>query len=308
MKQNNNNTKISTWTLWAPLKFSFLCFGLIFLSASINTFVLERLFAPNISHSIFITLTTIVFIFSLIFLIKKLPIKKMDQRSFISLHIAQTLITTICFYTLTYFLIYNTQTFMIKMTLMATHSIGLFFITMLLFGLITLYISGVYFSNIYAKFRRIQDLNIPTWKIIFIIPFGFSALWIPGFLMKPDNKQQTITSNNKTYNKFIDWVLTNTTNIVSVFIFITLLSTLLFGITPVLLTFIFALIYGIWTLQIGEKKFKQKISGQYSTVAMIINIVMILTIIVFSTFASHTSDSVTINISDTDEITQTTQG
>lgn len=308
MKKDNNTTKISNWILWAPLKFGLLFFGLAFLATTINTFVLERFFTPNVSQPIFITLTTIVLVYGLLFLAKKLPVKKMDRYSFISLHIAQTLITTICFYALTYLLIHNPESVMLKLTTMASQSVGLFITTMLLFGIILSYISGVYFSNLYAKFRRIQDLNIPTWKIILTIPFGFSALWVPGFLMNTNNKQQTVTTNNKKYNKLVNWIISNTTNTVSAFIFITLVSALLFGITSVLLTFIFALIYGIWTLQIGEKNFKKIIPNKYSSVAIIINIILIVSVIGFSIFASKNTQSLTINISDTQAISETIQG
>lgn len=306
--QENNTSKISNWILWAPLKFGLLFFGLIFLATTINAFVLERFFTPNISQSIFIILISIALGYSAIFLAKKLPIKKMDRKSFISLHIAQTLITTICFYILTYFLIYNMQSIMFKMTIMAAQSVITFFITMLAFGVIFSYITGVYFSNLYAKFRRIQDFNIPTWKIILSLPFGFSALWIPGFLLESSSKQHTVITNNKKYNKLINWTLNNPTNTVSVFIFITLFSILLFGVTPVLLTFIFALIYGIWTLQIGAKKFKQIIPNKYSTFAVIINIVLIVSVIGFGIFAAKEPQPLTINISDTHEITETIQG
>lgn len=308
MKKNDNTTKISNWILWAPLKFSFLFFCLVFLTATINTFVLERFFTLNVSQLIFITLISIVLVYSLLFLAKKLPVKKMDRHSFISLHIAQTLITTICFYVLTYLLIHNSESIMLKITIMASQSGGLFIITMLLFGIILSYISGVYFSNLYAKFRRIQDLNIPIWKIILSIPFGFSALWVPGFLMESNDKHHTVTVKNKSYNKLINWTLGSTTNTVSVFIFITLVSTLLFGITPILLTFIFALIYGIWALQIGTKNFKQRIPGKYSTIAIIVNIILLLTITVSSIFTTYNTETITMNISDIETITQTTQG
>lgn len=306
--QENNTSKISNWILWAPLKFGLLFFGLIFLATTINAFVLERFFTPNVSQSIFIILISIALGYSAIFLAKKLPIKKMDRKSFISLHIAQTLITTICFYILTYFLIFNMQSIMFKMTIMAAQSVITFFITMLAFGVIFSYITGVYFSNLYAKFRRIQDFNIPTWKIILSLPFGFSALWVPGFLLDTNSKQHAVITSNKKYNKLINWTLNNPTNTVSVFIFITLFSILLFGVTPVLLTFIFALIYGIWTLQIGAKKFNQIIPGKYSTTAIIINVILILTIIGFSIIATPKPDTMMINISDTHEITETIQG
>ena len=303
-----NNKKLSDWLLWEPLKFSCLCFGLIFLAATIHTFLLEGLLPPDISQNTFIFLTSVAFIYSLIFLIKKLPVKKMDRSSFVSLHIAQTLITTICFYFITYLVIYNSQSIMFQLMLMETKSFGLFFIAMLLFGLGLLYLSGIFFSNLYAKIRRIQEFDIPTWKIIFSIPFGFSALWIPGFLMEESDKAQSVSTDNKTYNKLINWTLSNNTNTVSVFIFITLLSILLFGLSAVLLTFIFALIYGIWNLQIGTKKFKQKISKNYSTVAVIINIIMVLVTIGLGALMPQKTETITINITDTNTTTQTIQG
>lgn len=303
----NKTNKLSNWLLWAPLKFSFLSFGLIFLMTTIHTFVLDGLFSPNLAQNIFFILTVGAFIYSIIFMIKRLPVTNMDRQSFVSLHIAQTLITSLCFYLTLYIIVFNSQTIMFKLMTLEATSITTFIFAMILFSLFTLYAGGIYFANLYAKIRRIQHFNVPTWKIIFSIPFGFTSLWLPGFLLNTNEKKMTITSGSKHYNKFINWTLANNINTISVFIFITLLSVLFFGFTPVLLTFIFALIYGIWVMQIGHKNFAQGMPGKYATYSVIANIAIILITLALNLFAPTSPETITININDTNTPIQITQ-
>ena len=89
------------------------------------------------------------------------------------------------------------------------------------------------------------------------------------------------------------------TNTIAAFIFITLVSGLFFGPLSVLRTFIFALIYGIWVLQVGAKKFNTDIAGKYSTMTIIANLAIVLTFIFFATIAPKPTETVTVNITDT---------
>jgi hypothetical protein len=66
-----------------------------------------------------------------------------------------------------------------------------------------------------------------------------------------------------------------------------------------------ALIYGIWTLKIGAKKFSDRIPGAYSTTAVIINITLIIVLSMAYIFMPQ-SQNIEITINET--TTQTTQG
>jgi hypothetical protein len=163
--------------------------------------------------------------------------------------------------------------------------------------------TGLYITNLYAKILRIQQFQIPLWKIILSIPFGFSALWIPGYLLstKPE-KNISLPIKHKWYSKLIKWTISDNINTISMFVFITALSGFFIGFEPMLLTFTLTLIFGIWTLKIGSKKFEYKIKNKYSTVAVIINIIFIT--IFAMMYTTSKPSNIQINITDTQITTQ----
>jgi hypothetical protein len=150
-----------------------------------------------------------------------------------------------------------------------------------------------------------QRFNIPTWKIILSIPFGFSALWVPGYLLNTKQiKNPSQKINSKWYNRVINWTTSNQLNTISMFVFITIISSFFAGLNAMLLTFIFALIFGIWVLQIGAKTFEKNIAKKYSSVAIITNIALIIIFSCFYIFAPQPSQNIQISVSDI-EITST---
>ena len=308
MSQTNLTTS-SKWLISAPIKFSILLFSLMLVVTGLKSFLFDKIFSGFISSALFSALLFIAFTASTIFLIKRLPNTKLDRRSFIGLHISQTLILSVCFYILSYVLISHSQYILLKLMLLEANSFGLLILIMLALGLFLLYLAGIFISNIYAKILRIQAFNIPLWKVLGSFPFGFAGLWTAGFLLNTNNKKDpVITYKNSWYNRIINWTLAQPTNTIAMFIIITLISCLFFGPLSIMRTFILALVYGIWVLQVGAKKFKSNIAGTYSTMTFIINIVIILSIITFALFAPTGTETVTVNIADTEYITDYNQG
>jgi hypothetical protein len=182
---------------------------------------------------------------------------------------------------------------------------NLFMFIIILISLYILFLLGTAIINFYVKICRIQQFNIPTWKILFSFPFGFSMLWIPGYLLDTTPvKTPSQEIKSKTYSKIINWVLTSNINTVSAFVFITILSGFFIGTAPILLTFILALIFGLWSTQIGQKKFEKQMNKAYTTTAITINIIMIIILSCFYAFAPK--PNVHINITESGIIT--TQG
>lgn len=143
-------------------------------------------------------------------------------------------------------------------------------------------------------------MKIPTWKIILSIPFGFTALWVPGYILPDSTKKSNEGIAQSDWQKSItNWIVKGTKNTAIAFIIITLCN-LYLGIKPILLTFIFALICGIWALQIGTKKFLKNIGARYSTLAVAINIVTILIMLTLSIYTTNTpSQTITTIYDDT---------
>lgn len=296
-------TKLSTWLFWAPAKFAVLSF----LATTIITFVyslIANYISPNtpINPTPLMGLLSLTFIGCIIYSVYSLPRLKMDRASFISIHNPQTIIMSVLFLVTSYALLNNAQKLMFQLLTTPTQSPSLF-ITLVAIAITLLYITGISISNAYAKYQRIRAMNIPLWKIICSVPFGFSALWTPGYMLetsKHGTPAQPIHS--KWYTCLQNWILSKQSNTIISYITITLLSAFFFGFTPVLLTFCLALIFGIWVLNTGLKKFTKEISGRYSTMAVIINIALII-LFISTTFLVSPSAQITTNDISNTEIT-----
>ena len=301
--QNQSNTKLSTWLLWAPLKFALITFAAISMMGILYSIIYGAIFPQNpIPQRPILGLSAIALVLSILYMIKKLPHKKMDHNSFVAIHNAQITITSLAFIISSYLIIYSIDKIMFKLMLMNTQSTLTFVLTTALITIFLLYIFGLLIANIFAKFCRIQVFNISTWKIFMCMPFTFSALWIPGYILQSQKKESaSININTKWYKRINEIILSHPAYTISAFIIVTLLSGFLFGLNAILLTFILSLIFGIWALQIGTKKFIKNLNGKYTTIAIIINIILI-TITSIVIFMPKTIQTVQINISDTQTV------
>lgn len=298
---------ITTWLLWTPLKFAFLSFISIFTISFLYTWISEQIVFDKYTNTApILTLITISIICCIYYVIKKIPKITMDQKSFVAIHNAQTILSFLLFTMSGYLLFTNQQYLIYSITTGTTSEPGTILTLMTLFSIFLLYTLGLTLINLYVKFKRIQELKIPTWKIICSIPFGFSALWLPGYLTQT-NKSHTPGQQikSKWYNRINTWITSNRANTIATFIFITALSGFYIGFSTTLLTFSIALIYGIWTLKIGAKKISDRIPGAYSTTAVIINITLIIVLSMAYIFMPQ-SQNIEITINET--TTQTTQG
>lgn len=295
------NLNISTWLYKAPIKFALLSFILIFVSMFIGQIIINAVEPSGITTQITMTsIPVISIILGIILMLRKMPRGALSRDAFVAIQNIQTFVLSIAYFALTYFVLSNSQEIKISLVSLMTKSPYLFLAITSVISIFLLYMTGLFIANIYAKFCRIQAFNIPIWKIILSIPFGFSALWVPGYIAStPNQKNIPFASPNAWYARLTNNIITSKRNIIISFILITLLSSTFFGFTAVLLTFSLALIYGIWTLQVGEKQFIKNMNKRYATTAVIINLIIILVLTVFGSILSKTQPDVEINISDT---------
>lgn len=303
MKQNNT-TKFSIWTLWSPLKFATISFGIMITTALIYSLIAGAIYTPaTIPQTPLITLLLIGFVGATAIQIKSLPRGKMDRTSFVAIHNAQTITLSVLFIISSYLLVRHAQQIIFYLLIMETRLSATFLITLTASLIFYLYLLGLLFANIYAKFRRARELNIPTWKIICSMPFGFAALWAPGYILDSDTaKKPTYTQKSKHLNDATNWIISRPAHTIATFIAITLLSGFFFGFNAVLLTFSLALICGIWALQSGTKSFIKNMPGKYTTATIIFNIALIILFIGFYVFVPTTTQNVQLTISDTEII------
>lgn len=302
--KSNTTQRLSTWTFWSPLKFALISFGTMIVVA----FIFSLIFNPTqISRTSVLTITTLSLIFGAFVQVRTLPKTNLDQSSFITIHNSQTLILTSAFLLSSFFVIKYAQQILFNLLMLETQ-ISSGFLLALIAGLIFyLFLIGLLIANAYAKFRKIRAFNIPTWKIILCVPFGFSALWTPGYILNtPTQNASSIIPTTPTYKKIHDWIIARPTHTITSYIFITLISGFFFGFGTTLLTFSLALIFGLWVIQSGQKKFIKNIDKKYSTATMIFNLTILISTILYITLIPATSQNVQITISDTYEQSEPT--
>lgn len=297
-----NTSKLSTWILWAPIKFSIITFICLTIVGLLYTFITAKIYAPApIPTQPIIWLCTITFIGCIALMFYKLPRINFDRASFVATHNSQMLITSIFFILLTYIVINNATEIVLQLILLETKSQPTFVLLISAIAIFILYIFGILFSNIYAKIRRIQALNIPTWKIVCSMPFGFSALWTPGYILNTNDKTNNISIKLNWYKKLTNKIIAHQSIAIATFSIVTILTCFIYGLNSTLLTFTLALIFGIWTLNTGTKKFLNNIGGKYANWAIIINIVLIITFSLFYRITNNLQKQQQININSTEQ-------
>lgn len=291
MKKNNMN-KISTWTLWSPLKFATISFMLMISTAFIYSLIANAIYGTTTSPTPLIILLSLGFIGAVALQIRALPRQKMDRASFSTVHNLQTIILSVLFIISSYMIARYAQQIMFYLLILETRVSSTFILTLTASLLFYLYLLGLLFANMYAKFQRIREFKIPIWKIIFSIPFGFSALWTPGYILDyGTTTKPTYAPKSKWLSNATKWIVARPINTIATFVLITVLSGFFFGFNSILLTFALTLIFGIWTLQTGTKPFIKNMPGKYATTVVIFNIIMvIMTIGFFAFFPATTQD------------------
>lgn len=303
MQKQQHNTLL--WTLWSPLKFAASALILMLTITFVYVFGSLAFYGAStvIPQSHIITYLIITLVFCVAYQIRHMPRDKMSQASFVSIHNAQTFILSALFLCASYFLAKYAQQILLNLILMGSNLSVTFILITVVASLLYLYLTGLFIANIYAKYLRARALKIPTWKFLFSIPFGFSAIWVPGYFLDTDTTNNKTVKSTNWYAKITNWSIARPINTILSFIFISTLSGFFFGFNSVLLTFCLTLIFGLWYLQIGSKNFIKNINKRYSTMAVIINIALIVILSCFSAFVPVTTQNVQINISDTQTLT-----
>ncbi len=295
---------ISTWLFRAPFKFALLSFIITTLLVLGYSLLLGLFLSPTspMPQTPLYLLITLGFIGCIYLTVRKLPNIKMDKPSFIAIHNAQIILLFLLFSVSSYLLISHQQELFFRLMMIDTTHYGSVIFIILLLSLFILFLFGTSIINLYIKIRRIQQFNVPTWKIICSFPFGFGMLWAPGYLLDTKAvKKPSQPIKSTMYSKIINWTLSNQINTISMFVFITILSGFFAGIIPVLMTFTLAMIFGLWSMKTGSKNFEKQMHNKYSTCAVAINILMI--IIISIVYAHTPKQNIEISISETQIVT-----
>lgn len=284
----NKSQCLMSWILWRPLKFALMLLGLGIAVMIPYEIVLNTISAGAAMWTLGI-LSIAAFVYAIYSLFHRLPHDNLDRYSFVAM-----------------LAIMQAQSFLISLAMMGTAGNVIFVLLAAVMFVAYAYLVGLSLANVYAKFRRGRAMNIPTWKIICSIPFGFNLIWIPGYILPDEKAPKTpvIPIHAPWYKNLTNWIVSRPSRTILAFAILTLFTGFMFGIQTIFWTCAAILLFSIWVSTVGAKRFCKNIGGAYATVAMVLNIIMILAISVI-TYQQISQISAYENVAIT--VTDTTQ-
>ena len=271
-----NISQLKQWLFNKPAVFSVMFFGLITVLALLYS-VIQTFFGFNTFTPMYF-IFAVSFIYSVYYMIKKLPHDTMHQSDFVAITNATSIISIVSsIIAISVFGLYGPlfQRQMMKLYFFHPVIFGIAFVTI---TLVSLYILGVAVSGIYAKYKRATTMGIAPWKVILSMPFAFLLLWTPGYLIEEKTKKSNLTIKANWYARFNKWVMSNFSNILFVFLFFVLAKAVIAGLPTLIYTSALLVIYAIWYKK-HKSDFVKNINGGYALACIGINFAMILSVI-----------------------------
>lgn len=296
----NKSQCLMSWILWRPLKFALTLLGL-----GIAVMIPYEIVSATIGGATALVtlggLSIAAIVFATYLLFHRLPHDNLDRYSFVALENAQAYVLAMAVF-VAMLAIMQAQSFLISLAMMGTAGNVIFVLLAAVMFVAYAYLVGLSLANVYAKFRRGRAMNIPTWKIICSIPFGFNLIWIPGYILPDEKAPKTpvIPIHAPWYKNLTNWIVSRPSRTILAFAILTLFTGFMFGIQTIFWTCAAILLFAIWVSGVGAKRFCKNIGGAYATVAVVLNIIMILAVSVITyQQISQISENVTITVTDT---------
>ncbi len=298
----NKSQCLMSWILWRPLKFALTLLGLGIAVMIPYEIVLNTIGVAVAMWTLGI-LSIAAIVFAIYSLFHCLPHNNLDRYSFVALENAQAYVLALAVF-VAMLAIMQAQSFLFSLAMMGTAGNVIFVLLAAGLFIAYAYLVGLSLANMYAKFRRGRAMSIPTWKIICSIPFGFNLIWIPGYILPDEKAPKTpvIPIHAPWYTNLTNWIVSRPSRTISSFAILTLFTGFMFGVQTIFWTCAAVLLFAIWVSVVGTKRFCKNIGGAYATVAVVLNIIMILTIsvITYQQIAQiSASENIAITVMDT---------
>lgn len=268
-----NITQLKQWIFNKPLIFSLMFFGLMAVLVLLYS-VIQTLF-----H--FETLVPVYFIFgfsfiySVYYMIKKLPHDKLYRPDFIAIINGASIISIVSsIISISIFGSYG-PVFQRKMMSLYMSQPVIFGIIAFFIAIVSAYVLGVAISGVYAKYKRATTIGVSPWKVILSMPFSFLLLWTPGYLIEEKKSNSDLLIKAKWYNRFNNWVLVNFSNTLFVFLFLLFAKSVIAGVSTTILTVALLIIYTLWYVK-HKSDFMKNINKGYALTSVGINLAMII--------------------------------
>lgn len=276
-KRQEKQNQLKTWVLSKPLMFSVMFLGLGLILSLIFSAVQTVL---NLDSMLIMYMCLVfTFVFSVWYLIKKLPHDDIHQNDFVAITNATSLIGILSSFIAILGLGSNGNALKMKIMMAYLMHPTIFFILFTLLLILSAYLLGVSIAGIYAKYKRCKTLGISTWKTILSMPFGFFLLWTPGYLFKGTTSvKPNLQIKCKWFSKLNDWVLANFNNTLVAFLFLLFCKCFITGIPTVIWSGTLLLLFALWYTKRKADFFKDIRHG-YALTAVGINLALILAIL-----------------------------
>ena len=268
--------QLKQWLFNKPVLFASVFFGM--------TIILGLVYSLFQTFLSFESILPIYFIFALSFIcatyymIKKLPHDEMYRNDFIAINNGASIISITT--SLIAILLIGLAGPMIQRKMMMMYLLhqSAFLIIFIAIILLSLYILGVAVANIYAKYKRATTMGINPWRVILSIPFGFLLMWTPGYLIAEKGKKSNLVIKSNWYNRFNNWVLSNFSNVLFMFLFLTFARCVISGLPTLILTTALLVLYTLWYVK-HKSDFVKNINNGYALTAVGINIAVLVAVL-----------------------------
>ncbi len=278
---NKKRNRLASWMITRPALFAVISFITMTAASAV-----VGMLGSQTASILGVGLIIIAFLGAAAWLIRTLPHENLDRRSFVAINNAQTVVTSISFIVSTLFIISNARAIMIHLLYLESHSSAMFLTLIISLALGYLYLCGIFIGNLYAKYRRVRAMGVSMWKILATAPFGFSMLWIPGYLMNETSaKSPALEMSRGWYSRLTDRITSSPMTATIVLATLIIISGFTFGFAAILLTFGMGIIFAAWSAITGPDTLRKNIGGTYATVAIILNIVMWVSVLTYSALA-----------------------
>lgn len=271
--------QLKQWLFNKPIIFSLMFFGLVTVLGLAYSLVQTFLHFETVIPVYIIF--AVALLYSVYYMIKKLPHDKMPRNDFIAIVNGASIISIvssiIAIFVISFYGV-KLQQKMMMMYLLHPTTFTVIFLAVVLFSL---YILGVAISGIYAKYKRVTTMGVSPWKAILSMPFAFLMLWTPGYLIEEKGKKTNLLIKSKWYNRFNNWVISNFSNTLFIFLFLVFAKSVIAGLSTSVLTVALLIIYTLWYVK-HKSDFVKNINDGYALTSVGINIATIIAMAVLS--------------------------
>ena len=272
-----NIPQLKQWLFNKPAVFSIMFFGLITVLALAYSVIQTLLGFEAFTPIYFIF--AISFLYSVYYMIKKLPHDKLYQSDFVAVTNGASIISIVSsIIAISAFGLYG-PLFQRKMMMLYFFHPVIFGIVFVSITLVSLYVLGVAISGVYAKYKRATTMGVSPWKVILSMPFAFLLLWTPGYLIEEKTKKSNLLIKAKWYIRFNNWVMSNLSNILFMFLFLVLAKAVIAGLSTLVLTSALLVIYALWYTK-HKSDFIKNIDKGYALTCIGINLAMLISVVV----------------------------